>query len=215
MSAMIHVLKCVDKAKGDVSDVFPASMTVLIWPATTKGRTLRKLVLDYYSSTVPASLVEGHIEEYPPEFVQDLMLKGLRIHQNAELNVNPTQIGYGFYHEDDARDSPDHHDSTAHHAPTSTTAIEVLLVDKEVKMLKAQVTWQNTPMYYINLIRLKLGCDDWSSIRVNIKVASSVRESIQMRKWETPFADLSTCAIIKLWSVANGEKLDCHGIRPH
>ena len=72
MEALSRLLVSLDPKQGNLTDIFPPSMTVLIWPATTPGRSLRKLVVDYYAK-VPIPQIEEHAAEHHPDFIQELL----------------------------------------------------------------------------------------------------------------------------------------------
>jgi hypothetical protein len=92
MVALHRALLALDHTQGNPAAIFPPSMIMLIWSATAPGRSLRRMVVDYYATKVSISLVEEHFEEYHPDFVQELTQKIMEIHQNAENNPSTAQV---------------------------------------------------------------------------------------------------------------------------
>ena len=152
IDSLLHVLEGAREMESDPMNIFPASTTVLIWSATTKGRSLRRLVIDYYASTVTASQVEKHIEECHPEFVQDLMLKSFGIHQNTQRNLCPTNMVDSYYHEGTAFDT-EAEDMRLH---IFANSVKITIIDRLGIKLDAQDTWGETPNHYITVITQKL-----------------------------------------------------------
>lgn len=119
MVALHRVLSALDHAQGDPTAIFPPSMIMFIWPGTTPGRSLRKMVIDYYATKVPIHLVEERFEEYHSDFVQELTQKIMEIHQNAEnkpptaqVNVHiPTAQVNGDRHHESPPDPPGSYDT--------------------------------------------------------------------------------------------------------
>ena len=137
----MSVPKGARRTEGDPTDIFPASMTVLIWSATANGRPLRRLMIDYYTSTVTAPLIEKHIEEYHPEFVQELMLKSFGIHHNTERDVFPTAMRDDYYHEDVALDAA----AQEPYLHTIAGSVKVTLTNENEKLYHAQGASSDTP----------------------------------------------------------------------
>jgi len=136
MVALHRTLLALDHTQGNPAAVFPPSLIMLIWPVTAPGRSLRKMVVDYYATKVPISLVEEHFEEYHPDFVQELTQKIVEIQQNAENNPSTAQVNghsttaqvHGDHDHESATDPPRPQDtnlSTAqvngdhHHEPAA------------------------------------------------------------------------------------------------
>lgn len=207
IDTLLSVLTRLYTAQSDLTDMFPASMTVLIWSATTESRALRKLVVDYYASTVPASLVQKHIEEYPPEFVQDLMLKGLRVQQNVEKSVRPTQMRPGFYHEDDSQDSPPRLGAVAQDVKSPTTAniVKIRLTDKDGVTLHAEGLPSAAPHDYVHAVLSKHQHWEFGQTDVILRISDSSSRSIHSSRWRKSFGDVSTLTIFRFCLVADEE----------
>ena len=64
---------------GDDSNfvLFTPDMTNVVWSAKTPGRSLRRLLLDFYIGNVWAEYVEENMDDLHPEFVKELMLAAL------------------------------------------------------------------------------------------------------------------------------------------
>lgn len=58
MDALREVAGSIYKADADWTAAFPPSMTVRIWPSTTKGRALRRFVVDIYQSRVTIEILD-------------------------------------------------------------------------------------------------------------------------------------------------------------
>ena len=56
---------------------FPPHITVLIWSNTTKGRTLRTLVLNHYVETCEPRDLEPNWDEFHPDFIKGLAMTSL------------------------------------------------------------------------------------------------------------------------------------------
>jgi hypothetical protein len=66
--------------------LFPPDLTVSIWSATTAGRSIRQLIIDYYITYVFASDIKKQIDEYHPDFLKELMLAALhKVDNDAHL----------------------------------------------------------------------------------------------------------------------------------
>ena len=90
------------------SVLFNPEMTALAWSATTAGRPLRRLILDYYVLYVSVEDVEKDVDKHPPEFVKELMLDSLRmVDANCSNWRIPVEMGRCHYHEHDET-TPEH-----------------------------------------------------------------------------------------------------------
>lgn len=82
--------------------LFPPEVTVFAWSATTAGRSLRRLILDYYVFYVLTKDVEKDVDEHHPEFVKDLMLASLRmVDSRCSIWKTPLEKAGCHYHEHD------------------------------------------------------------------------------------------------------------------
>jgi hypothetical protein len=77
-AAMDEMITAIGRLSIEVDyHLFTPVMTNLVWPATTPGRSLRQLLLDFHISNVWAENVEQYMDGYHPEFLKDLMLVAL------------------------------------------------------------------------------------------------------------------------------------------
>lgn len=76
-------------------------MITTIWLATTEGRPLRHLVLDYYAYSAESGSLESKFDEFHPEFIKILLLASLDIMNLGESSTDPTDQGCCYYHEHD------------------------------------------------------------------------------------------------------------------
>ena len=105
---MDEIVAAMDKHKSAQLVLFRPEMTVLAWSATTAGRPLRQLILDYYVFYVYASDVEQDVDKHHPEFVKELMLASLRmVDDNCSNWRIPVEMGRCHYHEHDET-TPEH-----------------------------------------------------------------------------------------------------------
>lgn len=77
-ATMDEMIAAVGRLSNEYSfDLFTPDMTNVVWSATTTGRPLRRLLLDYHISNVWVEDVEDNMEEFHPEFLKELMLAAL------------------------------------------------------------------------------------------------------------------------------------------
>lgn len=57
--------------------LFPPRMTGAIWSAPTKGKALRRYVVNYYVQNVSSETVEPRWAEFHPDFIKDLAVRSL------------------------------------------------------------------------------------------------------------------------------------------
>lgn len=84
-------------------NVFPPELAARVWSATTPGRSIRRLIVDYYAKHVGATIVKGEVAEYHPDFTKDLLVKAIEVVKNDEENICPSKRDSRFYHEYEAR----------------------------------------------------------------------------------------------------------------
>lgn len=84
-------------------NAFPPELAAQIWSATTPGRSLRRLVIDYYAKHVRVKFVKAEMAEYHPDFTKDLMVKAMEIVEDDDHNICPSKRDPYFYHEYDPR----------------------------------------------------------------------------------------------------------------
>ena len=80
-------------------NVFPPELAAQIWSATTPGRSMRRLIIDYYAKHIGAATVEAQVAEYHPNFTKDLLVKAIEVVKNDEENICPSKRDSCFYHE--------------------------------------------------------------------------------------------------------------------
>jgi hypothetical protein len=85
-------------------NVFPPELATQVWSATTPGRSIRRLIIDYYAKHVGATVLKGEVAEYHPDFTKDLLVKAIEIVKNDEENICPSKRDSCFYHEYELRD---------------------------------------------------------------------------------------------------------------
>lgn len=96
----------VDTARFDAKcafELFPPDLIALIWSATTPGRSLRTLVIDYHISYVYIGDIQNAIDEYHPEFVKEPLLVSLVSNKADDWHL-PFSIVEGqpcYYHDHD------------------------------------------------------------------------------------------------------------------
>ena len=205
MKALGRVLADLDHTQGDPTDIFPPSMTVLIWPATTKGRSLRKLVIDYYTSKVPVAQIDEHIQEYHPEFIEELTQKIVEMHQDTDSNLPTTQENgdpaiqvNGDNHEESATPSPPHPVDTAAQLaslPATSRPASVILEDKLGKILYAQCALFDTPDHIIGAILPRLqertGDVGGMQIEVTLQFPDNASQPVDGVEWTKTFGEVS------------------------
>lgn len=146
---ILRILKHIPDV-GDMDEAFPASTIALIWSATTKDRALRRIVIDVYAYRVHPQIIEGSIEDYHPDFVKDLALKGLRIGQGLEKNQCPTSQQPGHYHELDR----------SHPRSNIFGTAQIDLKDRDEVVLRYESTLFETPQSYIDSVHRHVSrCD--------------------------------------------------------
>lgn len=66
--------------------LFTPDKTNVVWPATTPGSSLRRLILDFYISNVWVGDFEHSVDQLHPEFIWELMLAALnKVNHRGEL----------------------------------------------------------------------------------------------------------------------------------
>jgi hypothetical protein len=94
ISAVLHGFNWANQA-----EAFHPGMTSLIWSSITKGRALRRLVMDHYIAAVTPDELEADCDEHHPEFVKGLALSSLGC--GSYEGEDTTRCGLHTYHEDD------------------------------------------------------------------------------------------------------------------
>lgn len=83
--------------------LFPPDLTVLIWSATTAGRSIRRMVIDYYITYVCVEGVEKNMYEHHPDFLKELMLAALHVVDNISphglIPAEKTEKSGCYYHD--------------------------------------------------------------------------------------------------------------------
>lgn len=85
----------------DTIATFSVLLITLIWETTTPDRNLRRLVLDYYLSTVLVEDVRVRVDEFHPEFIKDLLLLSLSVYEEEKEQLDPCQREEAYYHDHD------------------------------------------------------------------------------------------------------------------
>ena len=85
-------------------NVFPPELAAQVWFATTPGRSIRRLIVDYYAKHVGATVVKDEVAEYYLDFTKDLLIKAIEVVKNDEENICLSKRDSCFYHEYDSRD---------------------------------------------------------------------------------------------------------------
>ena len=214
IGALGRILVTLDHTQGSPIEIFPPSMTVLIWPATTKGRSLRKLVVDYYASKVPIAQVEEHFQEFHPEFVEELTQKIIQMHENTDSNLPTTQAN-GCHHEESAptaQANGDHHEepgppnpprpvdtmaqpgnSRATHRPAS-----IILKDKLGEILRASCSLFDKPNHVVDailpLLHDRNGDVGQMQVKVTLQFPDNTSQTLGGEEWTKTFGEVSTYA---------------------
>lgn len=84
-------------------NVFPPELAAQVWSATTPGRSIRRLIVDYYAKHIGAAAVKGEVADYHPDFTRDLLVKAIEVVKNDEENICPSKRDSCFYHEYESR----------------------------------------------------------------------------------------------------------------
>jgi hypothetical protein len=85
-------------------DLFTPDMTNVVWSATTPGRPLRRLLLDFRISDVWVEDVEENMDEFHPEFLKELMLAALNKVNYQDDVISPfdrVTNEHCYYHDHD------------------------------------------------------------------------------------------------------------------
>lgn len=84
-------------------NVFPPELAAQVWSATTPGRAIRRLIVDYYAKHIGAAIVKDEVAEYHLDFTRDLLVKAIEVLKNDEEIVCPSKRDSCFYHEYESR----------------------------------------------------------------------------------------------------------------
>jgi hypothetical protein len=85
-------------------NAFPPKLIEQIWSSTTSGRPIRRLVVDYYVKHVEVEVMKAESAEYHHEFTKDLMFKAMKVVEDDDQNICPSNRDPDHYHDLDARD---------------------------------------------------------------------------------------------------------------
>jgi hypothetical protein len=86
------------------SNAIPPKLIEQIWSATTSGRSIRRLMVDYYVKHVRVKAMEAESADYNHEFTKDLMFKAMEVVEDDDWNICPSNRDPEYYHDFDARD---------------------------------------------------------------------------------------------------------------
>jgi hypothetical protein len=81
------------------AEAFRPGMTCLIWDSITKGRALRRLVMDHYIAAVTPGELDEDWDEHHPESIKGLAMSSLGC--GSYEGEDSTRCGLHTYHEDD------------------------------------------------------------------------------------------------------------------
>lgn len=199
MEALSRLLVSVDPKQGNPTDIFPPSMTVLIWPATTSGRSLRRLVLDYYAK-VPIPVIEEHVAEHQPDFVQELLQKIVEDHEGTQSNLPTTQSNGDPPSEDAAPSPPQPLGTVAQppNLPATAIGVNVILKDKLGKVLHAKGARIATPSCFTGAILRKLQGQapgneqsQQASVEVTLQFPDNTSQPVDTSSWSESFEKVS------------------------
>ena len=177
--AILRVLDILHE-ESDMEEVFSASTIALIWPATTKGRAIRRIVVDWYAYIVYHESIEAKIEHYHPEFVRELALKGLSIIQKSTEDVHPRLKRTGHYHE---LDKPQPR-SNIHGNAT------IEFKDRDGISLQTQSSLFTTPRKCIDAVNDAVKCRDCEP-EVKIQIKENSWMVVQERRWDDTLGKVS------------------------
>lgn len=104
-NATMDALRGVTHSFHVVGDDWAAAFTpptiARIWSATTRGRALRRYIVDVYAGSVTAPVFDPIKDAFPPDFIMDLLLKTMREgHGNRKMNGTRKRLS-PLYHEHD------------------------------------------------------------------------------------------------------------------
>lgn len=85
-------------------NAFPSKVTTLIWSATTPGRSIRRMVIDYYVKHVDIDDIKEEVVGYHPDFTKDLMLKAVEVVRHNDRNICLRNREPGYYHDSNVRE---------------------------------------------------------------------------------------------------------------
>ena len=217
-----RILMTLDHTQGSTIEIFPPSMTVLIWPTTTKGRSLRRLVVDYYASKVPIAQVEEHIHEFHPEFVEELTQKIVQMHENTDSNI-PTSQTNGYNHEETAPTAQanvdDHEESGPPNTPRPVDTVaqpgnppathrpaSIILKDKLGEILRASCSLFDTPSHVVGAIfpLLNEGTSDIGQMQaeISLQFPDNTSQTLGGEEWTKTFGEVSTYANYSICSTS-------------
>lgn len=86
----------------DYSCKFLAATTTLVWNADTERLALRRLILDYYVTSVQHSYVNYNLDEFDRGFLDDLLVHSLGTRDDG-VTVDPLERCPCFYHEHETK----------------------------------------------------------------------------------------------------------------
>lgn len=146
--ALHRVFASLDHTQGSPIEIFPPSITVLIWPATTKDRSLRNIAVDHYASKVPIPQIDKSFQEFQPGFVTELTQKIVEMHKDPNSNLPTTQVngdsttqvnGHGHHAESAPPNPPRPNDTVAQpgNPPATHSPANIILKDRLGNTLRA------------------------------------------------------------------------------
>lgn len=228
IGALGRILMSLDHTQGSPIEMFPPSMTVLIWPATTKGRSLRRLVVDYYASKVPIAQVEQHFHEFHPEFVEELTQKIIQMHETTDSKLPTTQAN-GYYHEESAptaQASGDDHEESGPpdtlrpvetvaqpgNPPATHRPASIILKDRLGEILRASCSLFDTPSHVVGAIfpLLNEGTSDVGQMQaeVTLQFPDNTPQTLGGEEWTKTFGEVITYANYSTCSASlHGDRL--------
>jgi len=95
------------------SEAFPAPMTFRIWSSLTKGRALRRLVLDHYIERVDPGEIEQDLEEFHPDFVKSLAMSSLQCGSWEGQNTDMCHMHAYYEHDDEDTEGKESKDAAS------------------------------------------------------------------------------------------------------
>jgi hypothetical protein len=104
MDATIDVIEWLDPLSADFTAAFPPELTTLIWSATSPGKAMRRLVVDFYAYMVPPGDMEPLWENVHASFLKDLTMRSLDFGQSEGRNVHAALRDLCTYHEHGEQD---------------------------------------------------------------------------------------------------------------
>lgn len=105
MNVLRNIVYSIRSTEKDWAAAFTPDMIARIWSSTTKGRALRRFVVDIYESRITAASLNAVKDSFHPEFLVDLTTKLLNM-KSGEDNKVWTLGSRWYYHEKDEISKP-------------------------------------------------------------------------------------------------------------